>query len=221
MLFTRCAKLVWGSLAVLALLGCRSNPTFDTFTTLLPWGKQYAQVQPGIEYLWVSLDGRTSVMALGERKLLPGKDAFDVREYWYTGQGEMLYLLNGRIQQAHGFISEWRAQKSSAPAWAEVLQSPREWPWQRQLDIMPGYRYGVVETVTSSRVQVPKHLPEGVTSQAQWVAETISSKGHDGQEWWYLQKFAVLNDRVVYSEQCVDKSLCLKMRPLGVMVPAP
>jgi hypothetical protein len=86
---------------------------------------------------------------------------------------------------------------------------------------MPGYRYGVVETVTSNRVHAPKRLPDGVKSQAQWVAETVSSKGHDGLEWWYLQKFALLNDRVVYSEQCLDKALCLKMRPLGVMVTAP
>lgn len=221
MLFSRCVKWLWRGVVVLTLIGCRSNPTFDTFTTLLPWGKQYAQVQPGVEYLWVSLDGRASVMALGERKLQPGKGHVDVHEYWYTGQGEMLYLLNGRIQQAHGFISEWRAQISSAPAWEDVLQSSREWLWQRRLDIMPGYRYGVVESVVLNRMQAPKRLPEGVTSQAQWVVETVNSKGHDGLEWWYLQKFALLNDRVVYSEQCLDKTLCLKMRPLGVMVTAP
>jgi hypothetical protein len=29
----------------------------------------------------------------------------------------------------------------------------------------------------------------------------------------------VANDRVVYSEQCLAPAVCLKLRPLGVVVP--
>lgn len=202
---------------VLALCGCRSNPTFDTFTTLLPWGKQYAQIQLGYEYLWVSIEGRASVMALGERRLEGGADLQHVHERWYTGQGEMLYLVDGRIQQALGFTHEIRGQTSNAaPAWQEVLQINREVTWQRQIDQMPGYRYNVVNYISTYQTAPPRKLPDGVTPDARWVTDLVQGKSQDGQAWWYLQKFALLNGRVVYSEQCIDKDRCLQMRPLGV-----
>lgn len=202
------------------LCGCRSNPTFDTFTTLLPWSKQYAQIQPGFEYLWVSLDGRASVMALGERTEEEHSASGRVHERWYTGQGEMLYLVDGRIQQALGFTRELRGQTVNvAPKWLECLQANHELNWHRQVDLMPGYRYNVVNYVVTYPTNPPKKLPEGVSASARWVTDLVESKAHDGQAWWYLQKFALINNRVVYSEQCVDKDLCLHMRPLGVVVP--
>ena len=212
--FVRCV-LVFG---LLQLWGCRSNPTFDTLTNLSPWKSQYASVQPGLEYLWVSLDGKASVMALGERSVQGSGATTHLQERWYTGQGEMLYLLDGRIQQALGFTHERRGQTGQAPAWADVLQTAKEMPWSRTADMMPGYRYGVTEHVASQPILSPKSLPEGVSPKAQWVMETVASKNADGKEWWYLQKFAVLDGQVVYSEQCIDQDLCLKLRPLGVLV---
>jgi hypothetical protein len=50
--------------------------------------------------------------------------------------------------------------------------------------------------------------------------DTVGSKSSDGQEWWYVQKFAVLDGQVVFSEQCIHQDLCLKLRPLGVLVAA-
>ena len=220
MTLLRCFKLVL-LCAVALLWGCRSNPTYDTLTTLFPWRAQYAAVQPGMEYLWVSVDGRASVMALGERTVQSSGNSRQVHERWYTGQGEMLLVVDGRIQQAIGFTHEWRGQTSTPPTWASVLQSSREVSWRRSLDVMPGYRYNLIDNITSYKTTPPKRLPEGVSPQAQWVTELVASKGDDGLAWWYLQKFAVLDDRVVYSEQCIAKALCLALRPLGVVVPAP
>ena len=219
MLFNRIVRCVW-LFGFLLLWGCRSNPTLDTLTNLNPWKSQYASVQPGFEYMWVSLDGKASVMALGERSV-QGSGAFiHVHEWWYTGQGEMLYVLDGRIQQALGFTHERRRLVGQAPAWADVLQAAKEVPWSHTADIMPGYRSGVTEHVTSQPIRPPKSLPEGVSSTAQWVMDTVGSKNADGKEWWYLQKFAVLDGQVVYSEQCIQQNLCLKLRPLGVLVAA-
>ena len=205
---------------VLTMLGCRSNPTYDTLTTLLPWKKQYAQVQPGFEYLWVSVQGRVSLMALGERKVQGNTPDEQVHEYWYTGQGEMLYLLNGRIQEAKGFTHEWRAQNSAQPAWTGLLTSQRALTWRRQLDVMPGYQYGLVTHLTSYPIATPKALPEGVSAQARWAEDTVVAKNQQGRAWLFKQKFAVLEGQVVYSEQCVSDSFCLKLRPLGVVVAA-
>jgi hypothetical protein len=215
----RCFKLALVCVVTL-LWGCRSNPTFDTLSTLSPWRAQYAAVQPGMEYVWVSLDGRASVMALGERTVQGHGDGRHVHERWYTGQGEMLYMVDGRIQQALGFTHEWRGQTSTPPAWDAVLSNTRELSWRRTLDVMPGYRYNLIDNITTYKTTAPKRLPEGVSPQTQWVADLVSSKGDDGLDWWYLQKFALLDGRVVYSEQCVAKALCLALRPLGVVVPA-
>ncbi len=212
----------WGLLCVVfAFVGCRSNPTYDTLTTLLPWGKQYAYIQPGFEYLWVSLDGRASVMALGERSVDEQALVRHVHERWYTGQGEMLYLVDGRIQQALGFTHELRSQMARAwPEWAAVLETNRQVDWRRQVDLMPGYRYNVVNHVTTYKTPSPNKLPEGVPASARWVADLVEGKSGDGQAWRYVQKFAISNGQVMYSEQCIDKDLCLQMRPLGVVVPA-
>ena len=215
----RIARLVLVCVALL-LWGCRSNPTFDTLTNLNPWKSQYANVQPGLEYLLVTLNGKSSVMGLGERTVQGSELNRHVQERWYTGQGEMLYVLDGRIQQALGFTHERRGQTGQAPTWADVLQAAKELPWSRTVDMMPGFRYGVTEHVTTQPIRPPKSLPEGVSPKARWVMDTVGSKVIDGREWWYLQKFAVLDGQVVYSEQCIQQDLCLKLRPLGVLVAA-
>lgn len=216
----RCLKSLARYVPLLAVVlvaqGCRSsNPVYDTLTNVLPWSKQYASLQPGFEYLWVSAGGKASVMALGSRAVRGN----DVHEHWYTGQGEMLYLVNGRVQQALGFTHEVRQQIGAPPTWAALGQSPQPVQWSRQLDVMPGYRLGVQEYVVSSPMAEPTRLPDGVPPTAQWYVDAVSSTHANGLPWRYEQRFARLNDRVVYSEQCVAAALCLKLRPLGVVVP--
>jgi len=205
---------------VLMMLGCRSNPTYDTLTTLLPWQKQFAQVQPGVEYLWVSVGGRATVMALGERSLEGVAPNVSRHEYWYTGQGEMLYLRNGRIQEAKGFTREWRGQTSNPPDWADALKSNRAISWRRQMDLMPGFRYNSVDHLTTYNLPTPKQLPENVPTTAFWIGDSVESKIENGRVWRFEQRFAIENGVVVYSEQCLAPELCLKLRTLGVVVPA-
>ncbi len=202
------------------MLGCRSNPTYDTLTTLLPWQKQFAQVQPGVEYLWVSVGGRAAVMALGERSLVGVAPNVVRHEYWYTGQGEMLYLQNGRIQEAKGFTQEWRGQLSSPPEWSDVLQSNRAISWRRQLDVMPAFRYNLVDHITTYNLPTPKQLPENVPTTALWIGDSVESKNENGRPWRFEQRFAIENGVVVYSEQCLAPQLCLKLRTLGVVMTA-
>lgn len=225
----KCVSLSMSVLVVaLTLQGCRgSNPVYDTLTNVLPWSQQYANLQPGFEYLWVSVDGKASVMALGARETRGNA----VHEHWYTGQGEMLHLVDGRVQQALGFTHELRQQTGAPPAWGsfaaqlgqvsmkDQTQSTKDVVWTRQLDVMPGYRFGVQETVVSRTVAEPARLPEGVPANAQWVADEVRGKKANGLPWVYAQRFALANNRVVYSEQCLAPAVCLKLRPLGVVVP--
>ncbi len=159
-------------------------------------------------------------MALGERSLVVVAPNVARHEYWYTGQGEMLYLRNGRIQEAKGFTQEWRGQTSSPPEWADLLQSNRAISWRRQLDVMPGFRYNLVDHITTYNLPTPKQLPESVPTNALWIGDSVESKIENGRPWRFEQKFALEQGVVVYSEQCLAPELCFKLRTLGVVVPA-
>ena len=208
--------------ALLQLCSCKTNPTFDTFTTLFPWGKQYSQVQQGYEYILVDANGHSALMALGSRVSLSelGSQKTSMYEYWYTSTGEMLLLIDGRISKALGFTHEIRSQTQSAPSWESVVESINELIWHRKLDLMPGFRYGLQNNVSTYKIVFPKDAPEFVPLTAQWIADLVESKSIEGGKWWYLQRFAVVNGIVLYSEQCVDKGLCLSIRKLGIVVPA-
>lgn len=179
-----------------------------------PWRSQYAQLQPGVEYLVVTLDGRATVMALGEREDPITPRGPERHEYWYSSQHEMLHTVNGRIHRALGFTVEWRAQDSSPPAWADVQKSRYEVPWSRMLDIMPGYRYGQVDHLWVRPVGTPGSLPQGVAAKAVWFEEAVFSQTEEGRPWKFKQRYAVLNGQVVYSEQCLSPKVCLSLRPI-------
>ena len=218
---------IWMIWVLLMVQGCRSaNPVYDTFTNVLPRPLQIANLQRGFEYLWVSVDGNASVMALGARETRGNA----VHEHWHNAQGEMLYLVNGRVQQALGFTHELRHQTGAPPDWGSlVAEGPKPTQtampdnkalaWKRLLDVMPSYRYGVEELVLTRMVAEPARLPEGVPAQALWVVDEVQGKKANGSAWLYAQRFALVNNRVVYSEQCLAPAVCLKLRPLGVVVP--
>jgi hypothetical protein len=52
------------------------------------------------------------------------------------------------------------------------------------------------------------------------MADLVESKTSDGQAWWFIQRFALHEGRIVYSEQCIDKYLCMKIKYLGILVSA-
>jgi hypothetical protein len=217
----KCILKFFFSFLLVFLCSCQSNPTYDTFTTLLPWTKQYSQVKPGYEYILVSANGRQAVMALGNRvsnQQLGSKSS--VHEYWYTGAGEMLVLLDGRISKALGFTHEIRSQTYVAPSWVEVVESKNELSWLKKIDLMPGFRYNLQNNVTTYKIAFPKDAPKFVPLNAEWITDLVESKALDGRAWSYLQRFAILDGIVFYSEQCIDKDLCLTIRRLGVVVPA-
>ncbi len=159
-------------------------------------------------------------MALGQRSIVGVVPDITLHEYWYNGQGEMLYLRNGRIQEAKGFTRELRGQTSSPPDWADVRKSNLAISWMRQLDVMPGFRYNLLEHITTYNLVTPKQLPDNVPTTAAWIGDSVESKNENGRPWRFDQKFAIERGVVVYSEQCLAPELCLNLRALGVVVPA-
>ena len=158
-------------------------------------------------------------MALGERIKIKDGAHDKFHEYWYTGQGEMLHMVDGRISKALGFTHEIRSQTQSAPNWSDVVESKNEVSWSRKLDLMPGYRYNLLNNIYTFNIGVPKDSPSFIPNGVRWIADIVESKSLNGHAWWYLQRFALMDGRVVYSEQCIDQGLCIKIRHIGVISP--
>jgi len=203
----------------LALLfsGCQGiNPTLDTLRTFLPGKNPALMVDGGFEYLLLEIDGRQTAMALGSREMVTESDRVMVHERWYSGHREMIHMVNGRIQTALGLTVEWRGQRSSPPHWLTLANSTQAVSWVRQLDLMPGYRFGQtdqIQTQTSGPSPGAPLMPPGT----QWFIDTIRSPQAVGKDWAFHQYFAVQQGQVVYSEQCLSPEVCFKFKHLGLI----
>jgi hypothetical protein len=197
------------------------SPVLDTGRLLFPSTDFSAHYKQGFEYLLVDHDGHKAAMALGARQ----SDGPVVHEYWYSGQREMLHLQNGRLHNVVGMTQEVRAQTLITPSWQAIAEATANTTgggalvWSRTRDVQPGYRYGVVEYIISKQIEPTKALQAAAGQPAVWFEDQVKSKNQDGKEWLYTELFAVVNDRVVYSQQCVGPTLCLRLQPLGVMKP--
>lgn len=200
------------------------NPVLDTVGVLFPSSAPSAHHQSGFEYLKASDGGHGVDLALGWRKT----DGLAVHEYWYSGQREMLHLLNGRLFNVIGAKQELRVQSPvnpAAPSWQAITAAKQSKAsggalvWSRTRDLQPGYRYGVVEYITSRQIKPTDTQRELASSAAVWFEDQVESKTKDGQVWRYKELFAVVDNRVVYSLQCVGPDLCLRLQPLGVIKP--
>lgn len=203
--------------AMLVLLaGCQGfNPVIDTAGHFWAGKAQKDIFSPGFEYLEVEWQGRKAAMALGYRETKGAQ----VSEHWYSGQGEMIKLVNGRVVQVLGMTKEIRNALGAPPVWADLLEHRSPVVWSQTKEVMPLYRYGLREFFLSQQ-STPAAADKAIASEATaWVIEEVKSKNEKGTPWIYQQKFALLGDKVIYSEQCFAPEMCFKLRPLGVVVP--
>jgi hypothetical protein len=201
---------------LLVLAGCQGfNPVIDTAGHFWAGKAQKDTFSQGFEYLEVEWQGRKAAMALGYREI----KGTQVNEHWYSGQGEMIKLVNGRVVQVFGMTKEVRNVLGDPPLWADLLMHRSAVTWSQTKEVMPLYRYGLQEYFLSQQ-STPKASEKAIASEATaWVVEEVKSKTEKGTPWIYRQKFALLGDKVIYSEQCVAPEMCFKFKPLGAVVP--
>lgn len=214
----RIFKTAIQSVILLGLAACAGlNPVTDTAGHFLQSSifSPETTYSPGFEYLEVEWQGRKSAMALGYRSIRGTL----TDEHWYTSQGEMLKLQNGRIVQVLGMTREVRRLSTNTPAWTDLTSRKLPVVWSQTKDVMPGYRFGLQEFLITQQVEPTTNELSLSRSATHWIAEEIKSKDAIGKTWIYEQKFALAKNEVVYSEQCVAQDMCFKLRPLGVVVP--
>lgn len=176
-------------------------------------GASGLRLAPGINYLRITIDGRTAFFALGD----VDRDAQGAIEVWYSTRREVLRLQNGRILGVMGTPTEWRnVSLPPVPPWLELAKMDGVTRWVRTRDVMPGYRYGVRDSLILRGTPPPlkSALQDLDPGSLTWFEEYLDPSVPVGSKVDALPtaRYAVQfrNDagRVVYGEQCLAPDLC-------------
>lgn len=165
---------------------------------------------PGIHYLRVTLDDNVALLALG----YVDPDPRGPVEVWYSVGKEVIRLQNGRLVGVTGLPTEWRrVMLPEFPAWTQVAKSG-ELRWERVRDAMPGYRYGLRDTLRLRPLaRVPANRLRGIDPASLGWFEERSERAPGAHEDLPPAHYAVdLEDGdglVVYGEQCIAPGVCL------------
>lgn len=156
------------------------------------------------EYLLITIHGRSLFMARGH--VDPGLQG--PVEVWFSGGGEVLRTLNGRVVGAVGMPVEWSAVTySPLPEWSSV-KAPTD--INRRRDVMPDYRYGIIDNLELKPIETPSssdflgEMPAGT----QWFSETSA-----GDSPLPRARYAVVvrpgePSIAIYGEQCLSRQFC-------------
>ena len=163
-----------------------------------------ATLNPRIRYLRVQINGRVILLALG----YVDAQALGPVEVWYSAQGEVVRLQNGHLVGLTGSNVEWRESRlSNMPAWPEEGSAPST--YTRSRDVMPGYRFGVVDRLSLRAIAVParSNLVAVAAKSLRWVEEQ-EVHGALPPSRFALAKISG-QEVAIYGEQCVSAAVCL------------
>jgi hypothetical protein len=221
-----------------ALSACASggmNAVVDTFQSAV-WGESRAdasRLNPSFRYLRVTREGRVVFLALGNLDRHP----LGPIEVWYSAQKEVLRLQNGRLVGATGLTTEWReVVLPELPSWSAIAGAGQPLHWARQRDVMPGYRYGMRDSLTLRVTAAPeKSTLVGVDpGSLTWFEElrqapvtagylaAVLPSSHDDlalSAARYAVDFRDGQETVVYGEQCLARDLCFTWQRWSAVKP--
>ncbi len=207
------ARFFISFLAVL-LSACSSgtNPVVQTMQYFSrPDESANTILNPNFRYLRVVVEGRVAFLALGN----VDRDARGTIEVWYSAEREVLRLQNGRLAGAAGLSTEWRSVMLPAlPSWSELSRSEIPTHWVRTRDVMPGYHFGIRDTLVLQRLPVPpkSNLRELNAGALVWFEERGGNEDDAFIQVLPPARYAVEMQGekgiVVYGEQCLAPELC-------------
>jgi hypothetical protein len=162
---------------------------------------------PRFEYLRITRGRHTGWMWLGSTE----KSTAGPIEVYYSGQGEVLRLQNGRVVGASGLTTEWRKVTIESPRWGTAATAPTA-KVTRVRDVMPGYRAGIRDELVLRPVPTPASSAlRGVEPGSLKWFEEVPGRLADSAEALPAARYAVdlaAGERVIYAEQCLARDLC-------------
>lgn len=222
-------------LVCVSLSGCASGvgAEWDTLASAIRGDFAVDKVQrlppnpnPAYRYLRVELKGfPPAMLVLGYVDAHPQGPV----EVWYSAQGEVLKVQNGRIVATAGLPLDWVSVQftPAPPPWADV--AVQGVAFSRVRSELPSYRFGVAEHVQVKPVpelkatDLPFALPASLARENvpryQWFRESSSSansaasvaRGALPDSWFAVGKH-MGQTTVVYSRQCLSADFCLHLQ---------
>jgi hypothetical protein len=165
------------------------------------------QLNPQYRYLRVTVNQKSALLVLGYTE----EHHNGPIEIWYSDSGQVLRLQNGRVIGTLGLETDWlNVNYNPLPSWQEIAQySPI--PYQRKRDQMPGYRFGILESLSIS--PIPTSTKSEIVpisgKELKWYEE-VNSNDPDlslSARYAVLEKDGVY--KVMYSDQCLSTRFCL------------
>jgi hypothetical protein len=179
--------------------------------------------RPEFSYLRATFEGRTVFLVLGYVDPHPEGPT----EVWYSASGEAVRLRHGRLVGTAGLETDWRAVRLfNAPAWpsATTTSDRATARFQRERDLMPGYRSAIRDDVEQRPIAPPTDtaLAGRSASSLRWIEERSSTRPASASLPPARFGLAPVGDKleVVYSEQCLSRDLCLSFERWNPSVPA-
>ena len=202
---------------LLGLTACGHTPVSLTLFEVIGAGKSIDKItlNPNLSYLRVTVGGdRAVLMVLGYVEPTPNGPI----ETWYSSEGEVLKLQNGRVVATKGLAVDWVGTRySSLHGWAEMVRRMSS-EFSRQTDQMPGYRFGIDETISIASVREPNNSNlVGVSADnLRWYEETVRGTSHGLPSARYGLRLTPSGPLLVYGEQCLSNDFCISWQPWPV-----
>ena len=199
---------------ILGLTACGHTPVTLTLFEVAGIGKSVDtfKLNPNLSYLRVTVGtDRVVLMVLGY--LEPTSQG--PIETWYSSEGEVLKLQNGRVVSTAGMAIDWRAVRhTSLLPWPEMVRRVSS-EFGRQADQMPGYKYGIDQKVSIAFVPAPTNtnLLGIAPDNLRWYEETVQGTSHGLPSARYGLRLTPAGPVVVYGQQCFSDNFCISWQP--------
>ncbi len=188
-------------------------------------GTGAGQLNPHYRYLRVTVNGRPALMILGFVDGPPGHTT----EVWYSAAHEVLRLRDGLVLGTAGLPVNWVDVAYSAwPDWAALAATSASHPpsslqasaaagmtLKRERDVLPGYRFGLSDTLALTPIAPPAHTQlMGIDpASLHWFALRNMHASSHAVGFYAVRTLRQSNGstqaQVVYGEQCLSAQLCL------------
>lgn len=213
------------AIAAFFLSGCASNstPLAEILSKVVSEklakdddSKLIGKPNPDYRYLRVEVEGhRPAFLVLGYIDAHPLGNI----EVWYSAQQELIKTQNGRIVGTAGLKIDWRNVQfpSPPPEWAARASQGGAYP--RVRDEIPDHRYAITDQIELQPWQgvPPITLPASLNAEQArtyaWFREAaLTSSAEVLPPAWYAWGMYRGIPSVVYSQQCLSTSFCLKLQ---------
>lgn len=200
--------------------GCSSGSLamLDTAKTLYgrsSTAEPQGSFNPQFTYLRTVLNGTVNYLVLGYVDQRP-EGAVEV---WYSSTGQVVKLLNGHLVGTGGLPVDWRDVRLSS------FNAFDANGFTRERDLMPGYRFGVRDTVTRVAIEPPasSKLAGVAPASLRWYEERASTLPADAAlpPARFGMSQASGTPVVIYSEQCLSRDYCMSFERWTPAPPTP